>query len=175
MLPCGTGVCEWENGIQCKSYRKMYNTGLCRFKLAKLKGTVRPDHGTEISLNTNTTGCEGRQVGRPIFSSWLPKINVTKKSANCCIGSTLRLRESSLSRSASIITSSVADPGSGAFLTPGSGIRNRFFPDPGSQTHIFESLVTIFWVKSSIILVQFFLSSALQTKIIFNLVKFVAA
>jgi hypothetical protein len=25
------------------------------------------------------------------------------------------------------------DPGSGAFLTPGSGIRNRFFPDPGSQ------------------------------------------
>ncbi len=45
------------------------------------------------------------------------------------------------------------DPGFGAFLTPGSGIRNRFFPDPGSQIHIFESLlVTIFWVKSSIIL-----------------------
>ncbi len=45
--------------------------------------------------------------------------------------------------------SSVADPdpGSGAFLTPGSGI-----PDPGSQTHTFESLVTIFWAKSSIIL-----------------------
>jgi hypothetical protein len=45
----------------------------------------------------------------------------------------------------------VADPGSGAFLTPGSGIRNRFYPDPGSripdpgsQAHIFESLVTIF-------------------------------
>jgi hypothetical protein len=30
---------------------------------------------------------------------------------------------------------SVADPGSGAFLTPGtgSGIRNRFIPDLGSQ------------------------------------------
>jgi hypothetical protein len=28
---------------------------------------------------------------------------------------------------------SVADPGSGAFLTPGSGIRNRFFSDPGSR------------------------------------------
>jgi hypothetical protein len=27
----------------------------------------------------------------------------------------------------------VADPGSGAFLTPGAGIRNRFFPDPGSS------------------------------------------
>jgi hypothetical protein len=26
------------------------------------------------------------------------------------------------------------DPGSGAFLTPGSGIRNRFFPDPGSES-----------------------------------------
>jgi hypothetical protein len=53
--------------------------------------------------------------------------------------------------------SSVADPdpGSDAFLTPGSGIRNRFFPDPGprildpgSQTHIFESLVTIFVYKA---------------------------
>ncbi len=35
------------------------------------------------------------------------------------------------------VTASVADPdpGSGAFLTPGpgSGIRNRFFPDPGSR------------------------------------------
>jgi hypothetical protein len=44
------------------------------------------------------------------------------------------------------------DPGSGAFLTPGSGIRKKPIPDPGSQIHIFESLVTIFWVKSSIIL-----------------------
>ncbi len=51
-----------------------------------------------------------------------------------------------------LIWSSDADPGSGAFLTPGSGIRNRFFPDPGSQTHIFQGLVTIFWVKTSIIL-----------------------
>jgi hypothetical protein len=25
------------------------------------------------------------------------------------------------------------DPGSGAFFTPGSGIRNGFFPDPGSR------------------------------------------
>jgi hypothetical protein len=31
------------------------------------------------------------------------------------------------------------------FRTP--GIRNRLFPDPGSQTHIFESLVTIFGGK----------------------------
>jgi len=33
------------------------------------------------------------------------------------------------------ITIIVADPGSGAFLTPGpgSGIRNRFFPDSGSR------------------------------------------
>jgi hypothetical protein len=45
--------------------------------------------------------------------------------------------------------SSVADPdpgsGIGALLTPGSGI-----PDPGSQTHIIEGLVTIFCVKTSI-------------------------
>ncbi len=33
------------------------------------------------------------------------------------------------------LESSVADPdpGSGTFLTPGSGIQNRFFPDPGSD------------------------------------------
>jgi hypothetical protein len=46
--------------------------------------------------------------------------------------------------------SSVADPdpGFGAFLTPGpgSGIWHRFFPDPGSQTHIFARLVTNFKV-----------------------------
>ncbi len=47
----------------------------------------------------------------------------------------------------------IRNPGSGAF-TPGSGIRNGFFriPDTRSQSHIFESIVTIFWVKSSIIL-----------------------
>ena len=49
------------------------------------------------------------------------------------------------------------DPGSGGFLTPGSGIRNVFFsgsriPDPGSQDHILKSFLTIFLVKSSIIL-----------------------
>jgi hypothetical protein len=48
----------------------------------------------------------------------------------------------------------VADPDSGsdAFLTPvpGSGIGFSWIPAP--QTHIFESLVTIFWIKSSIIL-----------------------
>ncbi len=58
-----------------------------------------------------------------------------------------------------------ADPRSVAFLTPGSGIRNRVFPDPGSQTHTFESLPTLFWVKSSIILWKLwpkFFSSAFQ-------------
>ncbi len=41
-----------------------------------------------------------------------------------------------------LVVTSVADPdpGSGAFLTP------------GSQNHIFESFVTTFWIKSSIIL-----------------------
>jgi hypothetical protein len=72
----------------------------------------------------------------------------------------------------SILSASGTDPdsGSGAFLTPrpGSGIGfsgsrisgpGSWIPDPesripdsGSQTHIFESLVTNFWVKSSIIL-----------------------
>jgi len=34
---------------------------------------------------------------------------------------------------------SVADPRSGAFLIPGSGIRNSFYPDSGSESHIFEN------------------------------------
>jgi len=68
------------------------------------------------------------------------------------------------------------DPGSVVFLTPGPGIRNRFFPDPGFQTHIFESLVTIFGVKSSSslkigphVFLQHF-----KNKIIFNFMKFMA-
>jgi hypothetical protein len=76
-----------------------------------------------------------------------------------------------------IIITSVADPdpGSGALLNPGSWIRNRFCPDLGSQTHIFESLVAIFWVKSSKILkigpIFFF---SIKNKIICNFVIFVA-
>jgi hypothetical protein len=67
------------------------------------------------------------------------------------------------------ILTSVADPdpGSGAFLTPGTGIRDRFFPDPGSLTHILESFVTIFWVKSSIIffkLAKFFFFNIYKMK-----------
>jgi hypothetical protein len=45
---------------------------------------------------------------------------------------------------------SVADPGSGAFMTPGSGIGKKS-ESPGSginnPDHISESLETIFWVK----------------------------
>ncbi len=47
------------------------------------------------------------------------------------------------------------DPGSDTFLTPGSGVRSKFFfriPDLGSHTHFFASLVTIFWVKSTTVL-----------------------
>ncbi len=50
----------------------------------------------------------------------------------------------SISLKTGLVIGSVADPdpGSGDFLTLGSGI--GFFPDPGSQTHIFERIVTIF-------------------------------
>jgi hypothetical protein len=46
----------------------------------------------------------------------------------------------------------IRDPGSGAFLTPGSGIRNRFIPNPGSQAHILRAKRQFFCVKSSLIL-----------------------
>ena len=79
----------------------------------------------------------------------------------------------------------IRDPGLGAFwpLDPGSGI--GFFripnpgsriPDPGSQNHIFKSLVTKFWGKGSIILWKpthiFFFH--FKNKIIYNFVKLVA-
>jgi hypothetical protein len=54
----------------------------------------------------------------------------------------------------SVVLISGADPdaGSGAFLTPGSGIRNRFFSgsrisNPGSKDHIFKSFLIIFLGK----------------------------
>jgi hypothetical protein len=77
------------------------------------------------------------------------------------------------------------DPGSGAFLTPGSsGIQNRFFPNPGSrisdsgsQTHIFESLMTIFWGKkfyNSLKIGPNFFLQHFKNKIIYNFAKFMA-
>jgi hypothetical protein len=73
------------------------------------------------------------------------------------------------------------DPGSGAFLTPGSGIRNRFIPDPESRipnSYFWElSDNYCIWVKSSIILFEigpnFFLQQ-FKNKIILHFVKFVA-
>jgi hypothetical protein len=69
-------------------------------------------------------------------------------------------------------------------LTPGSGIGFFRIPDlgsrisdPGSQTHIFEGLATIFWVKTSIILGklgQILVLQHIKNKIIFSFVKFVA-
>jgi hypothetical protein len=67
----------------------------------------------------------------------------------CCLPQ-VRLKHpclipSYLTNSGKVPPSSVADPGSGAFLTPGpgSGIQNRYSSgsrtsDPGSQTPIFE-------------------------------------
>jgi hypothetical protein len=45
---------------------------------------------------------------------------------------------------------SVADPGSGTFLTPESGMGKNQDPDPGRTFRIIsESLENIFWVKST--------------------------
>ncbi len=69
------------------------------------------------------------------------------------------------------------DPGSGAFLTPGSGIRNGFFPNPGSRIPrpYFEELFDNFFgkkfYKSLKIGPNFFLWR-FKTKIIYNFVKF---
>jgi hypothetical protein len=62
------------------------------------------------------------------------------------------------------------DPGSGAFLTPRFGI--GFFPDPGSQAHIFFELSDNFWGKKfyhflkigQIFFLQHFKSKIILTK-----------
>jgi hypothetical protein len=77
-----------------------------------------------------------------------------------------------------IQTSIVApDPGSGAFLTPGpgSGIQNRFIPDPGSKTHL--ELSDKFLGKkcyNSLKTGPNFFLQHFKNKIILNFVKFVA-
>ncbi len=76
-------------------------------------------------------------------------------------------------------TGSVADLGSGAFLTPGSGIRNRFFPDPGSRIpnpyfwELIDNLLGKKFYNSLKIGPNFFLQH-IKTKIMCNFVKFVA-
>ncbi len=74
----------------------------------------------------------------------------------------------------------IRDSGSGAFLTPGSRIRKRFFPDPGSRISdpkpIFLELSDNFLGKkfyNSLKIGLFF--SAFQNQIFFNIVKFVTA
>jgi hypothetical protein len=69
--------------------------------------------------------------------------------------------------------------GSGVFLTPRSGIRERFFLDPGSRILDPQPIflrVTVFWLKSTIILCQlaqkFYVPVKKYKK--FNFVKFVA-
>ncbi len=54
-------------------------------------------------------------------------------------------------------TNSVADPdpGSGAFFTPDPGSAIGFFRIPDPKTVFFVSLMTIYWVKNSVILCKF--------------------
>ncbi len=60
--------------------------------------------------------------------SWFKSLAILWRAWGFFVTSKLSFSKSFLS-----VVCSVADPGSGAFLTPGSGIRNRVFPDPGSR------------------------------------------
>jgi hypothetical protein len=71
-----------------------------------------------------------------------------------------------------IVTYSVADPGSGAFLTPGSGIGLFRIPDPGSLTHIFESLVKGKKLYKSLKFGQNFFLQQFKNKIVLHFVKY---
>jgi hypothetical protein len=64
--------------------------------------------------------------------------------------------------------------GIGCFLTPGSGIRNKFFPDPGSQDHIFcfDNFFGKKFYNSLKIGPNFFLQH-FKAKITYNFVNFV--
>jgi hypothetical protein len=100
----------------------------------------RGQKGTGSQIRIRNTGMHSWAAFGTIFS-------FTRSFRNN-FGATGKLKQSGKRFSGYIIfhKSSVADPdpGSGAFLTPGSGIRIRSLPDLGSQTHTFKSLVTIF-------------------------------
>jgi hypothetical protein len=75
--------------------------------------------------------------------------------------------------------SGIRDPGSGALLTPGSGIRNGFFPDRGSRipNPYFLELSDNFLGKkfyNSLKICPCFFLQHFKYKIIFNFVRLVA-
>ncbi len=56
-----------------------------------------------------------------------------RNTVNICARSSLTTNLISTLFVANLLPTSVADPGSGTFMTPGSGILDSFFPDTGSQ------------------------------------------
>ncbi len=87
------------------------------------------------------------------FKQIVPNIRKRQRCSRCSV---LRIRDS----------------GSGAFFD--TGIRDEFLPDPGSQTHISDNLVTLISVKYLHSLAPIF-CGLFKTKIIINFVKFKAA
>jgi hypothetical protein len=81
----------------------------------------------------------------PLFTSAVAQMGQT---ANRSVPHAVKKKREHRASSASVPKASVADPGSGAFLTPGSEIRDPkkigFFRIRRSQTHTFENLLTIF-------------------------------
>jgi hypothetical protein len=112
------------------------------------KELCRSDTLTKLNISTNSDGIFITITGSLItpvlrIRIFHPGSRIQGQKGN---GSRIRIRNKEF-EDFFLLSYSVADPGSGAFLTPGSGSRNRFFPDPGFQTHILESLVTIFLGK----------------------------
>ena len=176
---------------------------------------------------TGPPGYLGRWNRFLVIDSWAPSTCINSGSAVyytfsrtyynvCSMFERARLCTIQRENKQSVLRIRIRDPGSGAFLTPGSGIRdpewvfsgsrisdpgsripipyfeelfdnffgkkfynsgirclfdpgirNGFFPDPGSQDHILKSFLTIFWVKISIIfwkLAQIFFFSTSKLK-----------
>jgi hypothetical protein len=61
--------------------------------------------------------------------------------------SQLVVRLQNKNKTVSAVATNVADPGSGAFLTPVSGMGKKSGSGMNNPDHISESLETIFWVK----------------------------
>jgi hypothetical protein len=76
----------------------------------------------------------GQEAKNPTFVDWVCSWNILASEIKERFIIYLSLTKGFIN-AITYVENSVADPdpGSGAFLTPGSGIRNRFFPDPGSR------------------------------------------
>ncbi len=134
----GSGSVSLTNGSGCRSGRPK-NMRILRIR-------IRNTAGNYFKFLCPMCRFLWRSYWLRSWATLCPVLHIPASGRTTSSSST-RGRQSSL-----VLRIRIRDPVPFWPLDPGSVIGFFRISDPGSQTHIFESLVTIFWVKSSIIL-----------------------